>query len=226
MTPSRKSSRFGAREDTIDVESAIRQVIARLLTSGNAGLTSAEAESKITEILADLTGAAGVPDPSSSPTPADTAPEIEFSLMLRRGILLENTDGFSPTQLVNTIAPFLNAVIVLQNLLDRFEARSGNPIRISEIRAGPPVRVRMLGVARAVQLVRGVINPWREAHPQWVGSPPGDTAPRRMEHLRTELAQPMLAQVKFGAAFMEMEARLESLLPPLQVLSFGELEIY
>jgi hypothetical protein len=224
MNPQRRQSRFASQEETIDVESAVKQLIARLLDTSSGKTTPAAIREHIDSILESLSPASGRRDPLQPAAPRGAPAHTTFALLRRRGDLLENLLLLSPDTLAAEIVPLLNALIAIQS-----PAPAGAPA-IVELVQGPPLHITMSGIAEAVTLTTQIVVPWRAANFEKITRAADSSDQVVFQHqtserAKVEIATAILQRLRPGLPDAEKLPLLARLLPPVHLLMYGGLEI-
>jgi hypothetical protein len=88
---------------------------------------------------------------------------VEFTLN-------STTHIFTPTYFADTVAPYLQAIAELQQLICEARGNKASEINIRSIKHLSPISVSVEGITDAIELVRETIVPWRKKHAQQMAS--------------------------------------------------------
>lgn len=77
---------------------------------------------------------------------------------------LAQTQQLTPKYLTENLAPYLNAIGNIQNIIDSIRERSLRNVIITAITQNSPISVSLDGAAETIQLIKESVVPWRKAH--------------------------------------------------------------
>lgn len=232
-------SRFSKRattEDTVDIQTAVRMLISRLQENGKGiGLEPDQiSRTQLTDLIDNLSkndSAPTPPTPAAKPSPALPSTPIDITLTSRAN--REKNEGIllTPTILGRNIAPFLNAIISIQNVFNEVKGLPLRKMAILEIRSQPDLSVRLSGeVAEAVFVIKGIVNTWRQRNDEQInrystGNLTNRIEKTTLERSKVEMASQMLDLVKAGMPEKEKFGYLSMLIPSIDILIYSEFEI-
>lgn len=226
-------SKHATTEETVDVQTAIRMLISRLQESGKAaGLDPSQvSQSQLSELMETLSA-----PPSASPKSAPAGPLppgfVEITLTTRSSHEKREAILITPTLLGRTIAPYLNAINAVQNVLNEVKGVPLKRMSILEIRAQPDLTVRLGGeAAEAVYVIKGIVNTWRQRNDEQInkystGNLNNHIEKTTLERSKVEMASQMLDLVKAGMPEKEKFNFLSMLIPSIDILIYSEYEIH
>lgn len=235
----KRFSRHASREETVDVETAIRMLITKLQTEKQAAGIDPDSISRaqLDDLMENLTQSEHGTKPRQIPAipyketgKPEAEPIAEITLALRsdhknkEGILL------TPNTLIRSVGPYINALIAIQNVFNQLKGLPLRKIAILEIHSQPELRVRLDGASEAVMVVKGIINSWRnryhnQLHRAATGKLQSSLERKTLDRSKVEMASQMLELVKAGLSEKEKFSHLSALLPLIDILIFSEFEI-
>lgn len=226
-------SKHAATEETVDVQTAVRMLINRLQDSGKVnGLDPNQiSRSQLTNLIETL----GKQEASTPKVPAPVGPVpppfVEIVLITRQQRPAQEAALITPTLLGRTIAPYLNAINAVQNVLNEVKGAPLKRMSILEIRAQPQLTIRLGGEAsEAIFVVKGIVNTWRQRNNEQInrystGNLNNHIEKTTLERSKVEMASQMLDLVKAGMSEKEKFNYLSMLIPSVDVLIYSEFEI-
>ncbi|GEM_PF-6919044 len=227
----RKQSRFGAREETVDIETAVKMLIARLLETGELKANEANAISreKLNTLIRRLSPRDTAPAPVEEKV-SSRAPRItRFKLVTHPGAGTP-PEVLTPNRLAGHLAPYLNAIINIQNAIDELRGLPLQKIGILSIQGPEPLQISSHGAAEAVQLVREIVIPWRRKNYHRIrrvstGQLRGEIERKTIDRGKIELASRIIRRANPNLSEQEKFASLANFLPALNVLIFSDFEL-
>lgn len=226
-------SKHAAKEETVDVQTAVRMLITRLQESGKAGGLDPDqiSRSQLTDLMETLT----TPPPSTPKGPAPVGPVppayVEITLTTRSVREKHESILITPTVLGRTIAPYLNAINAVQNVLNEVKGVPLKRMSILEIRAQSELTVRLGGeAAEAIYVIKGIVNTWRQRNDEQInkystGNLNNHIEKTTLERSKVEMASQMLDLVKAGMPEKEKFNFLSMLIPSIDILIYSEYEM-
>ncbi len=160
------------------------------------------------------------------------------SLSTRQTITLEDHYSGEPPDIANSVTPYVQAIIDIQQIVDEILGRQGQPC-IEAINVDTQTslaHVDLEGAMDAVQLVRDNVIPWKQAHREQIAGIKAIWAAGKMDaddrtlaatfkRALAELASDMLSQVVVDAGAGGGGSFAARLSPLLQTLVLSSLEI-
>ncbi len=228
-------TRRASNEETVDVQTAVKMLISRLQESGKAA--GVDPNQISSSQLSDLMETLKKPDLPATPSKAaqvTTQPKPGgLDITLNTRISREGHDPIllTPNLLSRSLAPYLNAIIAVQNIFNEVKELPLKKIPILEIRSQPNLVVRMDGAAaEAIYVIKGIVNTWRQRNYQQLsrastGNLQNHIEKTTLDRSKVEMASQMLDLVKAGMSEKEKFAYLSSLIPSIDVLIFSEFEM-
>ena len=235
----RRFSKQATREETVDIETAVKMLISRLQETGKTGgldpnqISRAQLSGLIERIATtDRTGNTRplVSAQTGSSTVSEPLAGIEIILVPRTGRKFQDNFVLTPNAIIRTVAPFLNAIIAIQHVFNEVKGLPLRKIPVLEIRSQPVLSARLDGVSEAVYVIKGIVNSWRQKHIEQLSRLTTGTLQNKIERStldrsKVEMASQMLDLVKAGMTEKEKFGHLSALLPSIDVLILSELEI-
>jgi hypothetical protein len=228
-------SKRASAEETVDVQTAVRLLIARLQESGKViGLNSDQvSRTQLSDLIETLSKTSPITQPPGllpKATPIPPASAVTLTLKTR---VRQSTSPFllTPTILGRTIAPYLNAIIAIQNVFNEMKGLPLRKLSILEIHTQPDLTIRLGGeVTEAVFVIKGIVNTWRQRNDEQItrystGNLTNRIEKTTLERSKVEMASQMLDLVKAGLPEKEKFSFLSKLIPSIDILIFSEFEI-
>ncbi|HNB55249.1 MAG TPA: hypothetical protein PK530_25075, partial [Anaerolineales bacterium] len=169
--------------------------------------------------------------PPAKPSPVPPLTPIDLILTSRANREKNESPLLTPTVLGRTIAPFLNAIISIQNVFNEVKGLPLRKMAILEIRSQPELVIRLSGeVSEAVFVIKGIVNTWRQRNDDQInrystGNLTNRIEKTTLERSKVEMASQMLELVKAGLPEKEKFGYLSMLIPSIDILIYSEFEI-
>jgi len=230
-------SRHSAREETVDIETAVRMLITRLQEIGKTtGIDPSQISRSQLSGLMERMASAGqksAPRKTTSPHPS-SVPEppagLEITLTTRAGREKGEPIILTPNLLSRSLVPYLNAIISVQNIFNEVKELPLRKIPILEIRSQPVLTIRLDGASEAIYIIKAIVNSWRRQNYEQLyrlttGNMHNRIEKTTLDRSKVEMASQMLDLVKAGMTEKEKFNYLSSLIPSIDILIFSEYEL-
>lgn len=180
------------------------------------------------------------PDLDSTRPPAALAvgalTDVDILLEPDVRVAITSVSKLTPHYLASTVAPYLEAIGKMQNIIDSAKGRKPHELSVQAIKQGPPIWVSLEGASETVHLLRTVVSAWRSQHADKLSKAAQllaeDDNPKTdkefktaLRNARAELAKEILAQVEANLPEKEQASYEEWLLEPLAILSASPLKV-
>ena len=232
-------SRRAATEETVDVETAVRMLITRLQESGKAkGIDPNQiSRDQLTGLIDRLASPERPPrqgknsESSAGHTNTlDPPGGLEITLTTRLTRETGEPMILTPNGLSRNLAPYLNAIISIQNIFNEVKGLPLRKISILEIHTRPVMTIRLDGAAEAIFIIKSIINAWRQRNHEQItristGTLRSHIEKTTLDRSKVEMASQMLDLVKAGMREKEKFNYLSSLLPSIDILIYSEYEL-
>ena len=231
-------SRRAATEETVDVETAVRMLITRLQESGKAKgidpnqISRDQLTGLIDRLSPERTARQGKNSGSSAGPVNSLDPPAGLEITLTTRLSRETGEPIllTPNALSRNLAPYLNAIISIQNIFNEVKSLPLRKISILEIRTQPVMTIRLDGAAEAIFIIKSIINAWRHRNYEQItristGNLRSHIEKTTLDRSKVEMASQMLDLVKAGMREKEKFNYLSSLLPSIDVLIYSEYEL-
>ncbi|NUM47184.1 MAG: hypothetical protein HUU38_20995 [Anaerolineales bacterium] len=219
----------------MDVQTAVRQLITRLQETGKVTGMAPDriSRSQLSELIDTLTKPEQASSPVRAPQPKTSSipATVEITLTTRATRDKNEPLLLTPTMLARNVAPYLNAITSVQNVLNEVKGLPLRKIPILEIRTQPDLIVRLDGEAsEAIYVIKGIVNTWRQRNDEQInrystGNLTNRVEKTTLERSKVEMASQMLDLVKAGMSEKEKFNYLSQLIPSIDVLIYSEFEI-
>jgi hypothetical protein len=90
----------------------------------------------------------------------------ELKLKAETILIFDTDESLTPQYLTETIAPYLNAVAKIQQVIDEIQDNPHKEAKIHFITQNTPITATVSGVAQAVQIIGEMTIPWKRKHAQ------------------------------------------------------------
>ncbi len=151
-------------------------------------------------------------------------------------VAITSVNKLTTHYLVTTVAPYLDAIRQMQNVIDGVMGRKLHDLSIQAIKQGPPIWVSLGGASEAIHLIRTVVSAWRSQHADKLSKAARLIAEEdnsktdkefkvALRSAQVELAQEILAQLEGNLSEKERASYEEMLLEPLALLSVSPLKV-
>jgi hypothetical protein len=230
-----KFSRRFAREETVDVETAVRMLINRLQETGKAsGLDpnqiSRSQLSGLMERMVSTEHKSTPPIRTGGPSAPEPSQGLEITLTTQSSREKREPIILTPNLLNRSLVPYLNAIVSVQNIFNEVKGLPLRKIPILEIRSQPVLTVRLEGASEAIYVIKSIVNSWRRQNSESLyrlttGNLLNHVEKTTLSRSKVEMASQMLDLVKAGMTEKEKFNYLSSLIPSIDILIFSEYEM-
>ena len=230
-------SRHSAREETVDIETAVRMLITRLQEVGKAtGIDPNQiSRSQLSGLMERMASTEQKPAPRKTTSPrSSSVPEppagLEITLTTQDSREKREPIILTPNLLNRSLVPYLNAIISVQNIISEVKGLPLRKIPILEIRSQPELTIRLEGASEAIYIIKAIVNSWRRQNYEQLYRLTTGNLHNRIEKTtlnrsKVEMASQMLDLVKAGMTEKEKFNYLSSLIPSIDILIFSEYEL-
>jgi hypothetical protein len=151
-------------------------------------------------------------------------------------VAITSVNKLTTYYLLTTVAPYLEAIRKMQNVIDSIKGRKLHDLNVHAIKHGPPISVSLGGASETVHLLRTVVSAWRSQHADKLSkavrlmASEGDSKADKefktvLRNAQVELAREILVQVEESLPEKERASYEEMLIGPLATLSVSPLKI-
>jgi len=122
-------------------------------------------------------------------------------------MIFDGLDRLTPENLSNQVAPYLQAIFDVQQIVDEFEVQAGKVAvqpRIVSISQNSPIQVSVEGIGKAFDIISMMVIPWKRENAK-----KRDDSAVAQEELKIVVAQAEIAEKKLQSAQNQKLAVLE-----------------
>ncbi|GAB4578269.1 MAG: hypothetical protein Fur0022_10030 [Anaerolineales bacterium] len=186
---------------------------------------------QLSDLMENLAKTEAQPGGSTQPKLPSVPPALEIVLINRAHEGKRDPILLTPTTLGRNLAPYLNAIMTVQNIFNEVKGLPLRKIPILEIRTAPELTVRLGGEAsEAIFIIKGIVNSWHKRNDTQInrystGNLSNRVEKTTLERSKVEMASQMLDLVRAGMTEKEKFTFLSRLIPSIDILIFSEFEI-
>jgi pSer/pThr/pTyr-binding forkhead associated (FHA) protein len=151
-------------------------------------------------------------------------------------VAITSVSKLTPHYLASTVAPYLEAIGKMQNIIDSIKGQKPHDLSIQNIKQGPPIWVSLEGASETIHLLRTVVSAWRSQHADKLSkaaqlltqddNPMTDKEFKAtLRSAQVELAKEILVQIEANLSEKEQASYEDGLLGPLAILSASPLKV-
>lgn len=165
-----------------------------------------------------------------------TLSDVDILLEPDIRVAITSVSKLTPHYLASTVAPYLEAIGKMQNIIDSAKGQKPHDLSIQAIKQGPPIWVSLEGASETIHLLRTVVSAWRSQHADKLSKAAQllteDDNPKTdkefkdaLRSAQADLAKEILAQIEATLPEKEQASYEERLLEPLAILSASPLKV-